>query len=126
MFGYDYYLTPEYDESYYIETIKPMQNKEKFNNLVDNIINNDEEDITVLQNKCNQKESMCNTLVHHCNKYKQIIYGKSMELKNVNMQLFLFYILLFVAVFIILYQRVNVANMKQLIYILEMQLVKKN
>jgi len=135
-YGYDYYTIPDeftYDESFYKETIKPLKKKENFENEINNILFDDEEDDSrksymnklYLNKILNDKQNILEDLSNKCQYYKKLAYNKYRETIDLKNQIFIFYILLFISIVIIIYQKMNITNMKNILYILEIALQKK-
>jgi hypothetical protein len=53
-----------------------------------------------------------------------LLKQKYRELYEKNNQLFMFYILLFISIIIIIYQKISIQNMSNIIYILKMSLME--
>lgn len=126
MYGYDSFNFEDnsFDESFYLESIKPLTNVENFDNLVDDLIQNNTctdstESNIFLKNKYIDTLNSTKYLSATCDKYKKIIslkYDENYYLKN---QLFIFYILIFISIMVIISQKISCNNLKQLIYILK-------
>jgi hypothetical protein len=135
-YGYDYFQPPppvEFDETFYKEMVYPIKRKEAFNNDLENILDEIDDDLNNTQqsqsnyynkmyfNKMlNEKNTLCNNLSSQCSYYKQLIHHKYQELYKKNNQIFIFYILLFIAILVIIYQRMSIENMSNLLYMLRM------
>jgi hypothetical protein len=130
-YGYDYFQPPppiEFDESFYKEMVYPIKRKEAFNNDLENILeeidedlnNNSSNQLNYYNKLLNQKNSMYNNISNQCLYYKQLINHKYRELYKKNNQIFIFYILLFIAIIVIIYQRMSIENMSNLLYMLRM------
>jgi hypothetical protein len=126
MYGYDSFKFEDdsFDESFYLESVKPLTNVENFDNLVDDLIQNNSssestESNIFLKNKYIDTLNSTKYLSATCDKYKKIIsfkYDENYYLKN---QLFIFYILIFISIMVIVSQKISCNNLKQLIYILK-------
>lgn len=131
-FGYDYYSyndTSYFDEVDYTEQYKSLDKIENFNNNLDTFLNNDNDDdndnensTNILQTLCDQKDKYCKILKHKYENCAKIIQNKNIELSNYSAQTFLLYILLIFAIIFIFYQRLNINNLNQLVYILRWNL----
>lgn len=111
-YGYDTFVLDEpFDESFYIETANSLGNQGEFNNRVETLISGGEESLI---------SCACSELKKKCTKYQYALKNKVDEINLLKNQVFVFYILLFAAVFIILFQRMNNNNLQQLIYILKL------
>lgn len=134
-YGYDYFQPPppiEFDETFYKEMVYPIKRKEAFNNDLENILDEIDDDLNNTQNQSNyynkmyfnkmlnQKNTLCNNLSSQCSYYKQLLNHKYQELYKKNNQIFIFYILLFIAILVIIYQRMSIENMSNLLYMLRM------
>ena len=75
-----------------------------------------------MQNYINNRNELFNKLNNKCKYYHYILKQKSKEIFEKNNQLFMFYILLFISILIIIYQKITIQNMSNLIYILKMAL----
>jgi hypothetical protein len=127
MYGYDSFkfVDDSFDESFYLESVRPLTNIENFDNVVDDLIQNKEftestESNMFLKNKYIETLNSTKYLSATCDKYKKIInlkYDENYYLKN---QLYIFYILLFVSILVIASQKISCNNLKQIIYILKL------
>lgn len=127
MYGYDSFKFEDdsFDESFYLESVRPLTNIENFDNVVDDLIQNREltestESNMFLKNKYIETLNSTKYLSATCDKYKKIInfkYDENYYLKN---QLYIFYILLFVSILVIASQKISCNNLKQIIYILKL------
>jgi hypothetical protein len=127
MYGYDSFkfVDDSFDESFYLESVRPLTNIENFDNVVDDLIQNKEftestESNMFLKNKYIETLNSTKYLSATCDKYKKIInlkYDENCYLKN---QLYIFYILLFVSILVIASQKISCNNLKQIIYILKL------
>jgi hypothetical protein len=136
-YGYDYFTIPSdlnYDESFYTETIKPLKQKENFDNEINNILLDDDELDPTKRNYMNKfylnkilsdKQSLLENISNKCEYYKKLSYHKYKEAADLKNQMFVFYILLFISIIIIIYQKMSLNNMKNILYILEIGLQKK-
>lgn len=136
-YGYDYFTIPEalnYDESFYTETIKPLKKKENFDNEINNILFDDDElenpkrnymNKLYLNKIFNDKQNLLENISNKCEYYKKLAYHKYRETVELKNQIFVFYILLFISIIIIIYQKMSLNNMKNILYILEVALQKK-
>lgn len=119
-YGYDYYTPNDalyFDELAYVDTIKPLDKIENFENDVNELLNNNSN--TMVQNICKQKDEFCKRLKY---KYAQCINTlkeKNYELSNINNHVAFLYILLIFSIIFIFYQRMNINSLNQLIYILK-------
>jgi hypothetical protein len=131
-YGYDYYQPlelQEYDESFYTEMMGPLKSKENFDNEIDDILEEIEPNAYNnkrynLQNYLLKRNEIYNKVSNQCNHYKVLLSRKYKELYEKNNQLFMFYILLFISIIIIIYQKISIQNMSNLIYILKMSLIE--
>jgi hypothetical protein len=123
-YGYDYYTPNDslyFDESSYIETIKPLDKIENFENDIDRLLN-DDKDESLLQKLCEKKNAFCNLLQQ---KYKECVSNiqqKNNELLNLNSHMFLMYFLLVFSIIFIFYQRININNLNQMICFMQWNL----
>ena len=127
MYGYDSFKFEDdsFDESFYLESVKPLTNIENFDNVVDDLMQNKEftestESNMFLKKKYIETLNSTKYLSSTCDKYKKIInfkYDENYYLKN---QLYIFYILLFVSILVIASQKISCNNLKQIIYILKL------
>lgn len=137
-YGYDYFTIPNdlnYNESFYTETIKPLKQKENFDNEINNILLDDEDDLEnpkknymnrlYLNKILSDKQSLFDNISNKCQYYKKLSYHKYKEAADLKNQMFVFYILLFISIIIIIYQKMSINNMKNILYILEIALQKK-
>lgn len=118
-YGYDYYVpndSMDINDSFYLETIKPYNKIENFDNDIDDMINtnNDSQYNSIIE----KKDKVCNQLYNSYNKCKYIINRQFNEIKSLNNQLYFFYIFLFVSIVVILFQRGNINNLQHMIYML--------
>ena len=114
---------------------KNIENKKKenFENEINNILFDDEEDDSrksymnklYLNKILNDKQNILEDLSNKCQYYKKLAYNKYRETIDLKNQIFIFYILLFISIVIIIYQKMNITNMKNILYILEIALQKK-
>lgn len=127
MYGYDSFKFEDdsFDESFYLESVKPLNNVENFDNLVNGLIQDNSctdstESNIFLKNKYLDTLNATKYLSTTCDKYKNIIsykYDENYYLKN---QLFIFYILIFISILVIVSQKISCNNLKQIIYILKL------
>lgn len=127
MYGYDSFQFEDnsFDESFYLESIKPLTNVENFDNVIDDLVqgrSNTEntESNMFLKNKYIETLNSTKYLSASCDKLKKIIshkYDENYYLKN---QLYIFYILLFISILVIISQKISCNNLKQIIYILKL------
>jgi hypothetical protein len=127
MYGYDSFKFDDdsFDESFYLESVKPLTSVENFDNVVDDLIQNKDftestESNMFLKNKYIETLNSTKYLSATCDKYKKIInfkYDENYYLKN---QLYIFYILLFVSILVIASQKISCNNLRQIIYILKL------
>ncbi len=126
-YGYDSFRFEDdsFDESFYLESIKPLTNVENFDNMIDALVQdksyteNTESNI-FLKNKYIETLNSTKYLSSSCDKYKKIIkykYDENYYLKN---QLYIFYVLLFISILVIMSQKITCNNLKQIIYILKL------
>lgn len=127
MYGYDSFKFEDdsFDESFYLESVKPLNNVENFDNLVNGLIQDNSctdstESNIFLKNKYIDTLNATKYLSATCDKYKKIIsykYDENYYLKN---QLFIFYILIFISILVVVSQKISCNNLKQIIYILKL------
>jgi len=135
-YGYDYYTSNDsigFDESYYTEMTKPLFKKESFDNMIDSIIDFNIHDVQLNAKKSETeknnmnsenddlKNRLLNTSNHFtqtCGKYKHLLKQKYHETMQLNNQLTMFYLLLFISILLIIYQKMSINNLKQLVYIM--------
>jgi uncharacterized protein YdcH (DUF465 family) len=126
-YGYDYYVPNDamyFDETSYIESLKPLNKVENFENEVNDLINDvnqsgANQQTTTLTNLLEKKNKLCNMIYDNLQKCHKAFKYKSYELQQTQSQLFLLYILLIFSIIFIFYQRININNLNQLIYILK-------
>lgn len=126
-YGYDYYIPNDalyFDEQSYIDTIKPLDKIENFENDVDKLLNND--DNSLIKKLCSQKNQFCENLKKKYEQCVNILQQKNYELSTTNNQLTLLYILLIFAIIFIFYQRININSLNQLIYIMKWNVKNNN
>lgn len=130
-YGYDtfQFTNDTFDELFYLESIKPLTKIENFDNIIDNVIQNNKniegsidntESNLFLKNKYIDSLNENKNLSMACDKYKKIInykYDENHYLKN---QLYIFYILIFISILVIVSQKISSNNLKQIIYILKL------
>jgi len=126
-YGYDSFTFGDnsFDESFYLESIKPLTNIENFDNLVDDLVQNNTysegtESNMFLKRKYIDSLNSTKYLSSSCDKYKKIIKYKYDENIYLNNQLYIFYVLLFVSILVIMSQKISCNNLKQIIYILKL------
>jgi hypothetical protein len=120
-YGYDYYIPNDnlyFDESSYIETIKPLDKIENFENDIDSLLN-DNKDESMLQKLCEKKNAFCNLLQQKYKECMSSLQRKNYELNYYHNHVFLLYILLIFSIIFIFYQRMSINSLNQLIYILK-------
>ncbi len=122
MYGYDEFSIEDnsFDESFYIETTKPLLMKEGFSNDVDCLIKEDETN-EQLRLKFTKSCNMNNHLIYSNNKLKKMVqngYDEFMDLQN---HTYIIYILLFIAIVILVYQRVSISELIHCVRILKLQ-----
>jgi hypothetical protein len=111
-YGYDYY-TPnnEYDEDFYIESIKPLKNEKvdtfqnEINTLVDNFQNDNEEEIKILKPTCD----------NNYNKYKQYIRIKNKEVNYYINHIYILYFVLLVMFIYTFFQNMAIKNLSSIL-----------
>ena len=119
-YGYDFYINNDetyYDNTPYIDTLKPLDKIESFENDIDELLGID--DKNVVQKIANVKNQLCDTFQK---KYKQCVYAmqkKNYELNYCQNHIFLLYVMLLFAIIFIFYQRIAINGLNQLIYILK-------
>lgn len=125
-YGYDFYV-PNNDQYInnmnYIETMKPLDTIENFENDVNNLLQDNDEK-SILQKIYTKKENLCNTLQNKFNMCMQQLKHKHMELNYYHNHVFFLYIILLFSILFIFYQRININNLHQLIYILKLNIGK--
>lgn len=126
-YGYDsfHFEDNSFDESFYLESVKPLANIENFDNVIDNLVQNKEytsntESNMFLKNKYIDTLNTTKHLSSSCDKYKKIIKYKYDENYYLNNQLYIFYVLLFISILVIIFQKISCNNLKQIIYILKL------
>ena len=133
MYGYDSFSFDDntFDESYYLETLKPIAKVENFDNVIDGIMNNVNEanaksnnenniDINNIKGKYINNLNTTKYLSSTCNKYKKIIKDKFDENYYLKNQINIFYFLLFISILVIISQKISCNNLHQIIYILKL------
>jgi hypothetical protein len=124
-YGYDYYVPNDalyFDDSTYLESLKPLNKIENFENDVEELINEESINDTsnnMLTNIIEKKNKICNMIYDNLQKCHKSLKYKSYELHQIQSQIFLLYILLIFSIIFIFYQRMNINNLNQLIYILK-------
>ena len=133
MYGYDSFSFDDntFDESYYLETLKPITKVENFDNIIDGIMNSandanikasNENNINIdnLKDRYINNLNTTKYLSSTCNKYKKIIKDKFDENYYLKNQLHIFYFLLFISILVIISQKISCNNLHQIIYILKL------
>lgn len=112
-YGYDAYVL---DDNYYTDSF--------YNDMVNSIqIKNTEPEkkegfVGRVSTMANCK---CNYLIQKVNQCQRVIYDKSSEILEMKSQIYIFYILLIVAVVIIINQRMTINTLNQFLYIMKLQ-----
>jgi membrane-bound ClpP family serine protease len=122
MYGYDEFSIEDnsFDESYYIETTKPLLMKEGLEDGVDSLLKSDECN-EQLKYKFIQCAKVNKYLTQDNNKLKKIVnngYNEFLDLQN---HTYIIYLLLFIAVIILVYQRVSIGELMHCVRILKYQ-----
>ncbi len=120
-YGYDYYVPNDnlyYDETSYLETIKPLDKIENFENEVDNLIN-DNEQTSIMQNIIDKKNKLCNVLYNNFKKCQNHMKYKHYELQQAHSHIFFLYILLIFSIVCIFYQKMSIDNLTKIIEIIK-------
>lgn len=127
-YGYDYYVSNDnmlFDETAYLETLKPLNKIENFENDVDTLLNDQSiHNQDILKKELNKKTNICNMIYENFQKCRSALNIKNYEFQQISNQLFLVYILLIFSIIFIFYQRISINNLNQIIYILKFN--KKN
>ena len=123
-YGYDYYVPNDalyFDDTTYLESLKPLNKIENFDNDIEELLNDDSDNKSnnMLNTIIEKKNKMCNMIYENLQKCQQTLKYKSYELNQIQSQIFLVYILLVFSIIFIFYQRMNINNLNQLIYILK-------
>lgn len=112
-YGYDAYVLDDnyYTDSFYNDMVNSIQikntepeKKEGFAGRVSTMAN-----------------CKCNYLIQKVNQCQKVIYDKTTEILEMKSQLYIFYILLIVAVLIIINQRMTINTLNQFLYIMKLQ-----
>lgn len=119
-FGYDYFQYADslnYDDEFYTEMMKPVNRKENFNNEINDILDeincnemNNSNNNDSMQRYMYKQRSTMNQLNNNCEYYKFLLRKKYKEVIEKNNQIFIFYILLFISIIIIIYQKISLMN----------------
>jgi len=121
-YGYDYYTPNEnlyFDETSYLETIKPLDKIENFENEVNDLVNDDNS--SLYQTMLEKKNKVCNMVYDNFQKCHKAFKYKQFELQQAHSQIFLLYVFLIFSIIFIFYQRMDINNLNQLVYILKMK-----
>lgn len=119
-YGYDFYINNNdsyYDNSSYIETLKPLDKIESFENDIDELMGLD--DKKTFQKITDVKNQLYDSFQK---KYKQCVFAiqkKNYEINHYQNHVFLLYVMLLFAIIFIFYQRLAINGLNQLIYILK-------
>ncbi len=125
-YGYDYYTPNDalyFDEQSYIDTIKPLDKIENFENDLDKLL---EEDSSIINKICEQKNQFCEKLKLKYEQCVNLLQQKNNELMTNNNHITLLYILLIFAIIFIFYQRISINSLNQLIYIMKWNMKSNN
>jgi hypothetical protein len=130
-YGYDYYVPNDalyFDNTPYLETIKPVNKIENFENDIEELLNeeSDKSNNSMLNTIIEKKNKFCNMIYDNLQKCNKTLQYKSYELQQIQSQLFLLYLLLIFSIIFIFYQRMNINNLNQLIYILKYNKLASN
>ena len=113
-YGYDSFVL---DDNYYTDSF--------YNDMVNSIQIKKTESTPVKESFTNSLTSAvgckCNQLIHKLNRCNKMIYDKTNEILEIKGQIYMFYILLIVAVFVIISQRMTINTLNQFLYIVKMQ-----
>lgn len=122
-YGYDYYVpndTLYFDNTTYIDTLKPLNKVENFENDVNDLLNDPAfQNTDVVKKQLDKKTQICNIIYENFQKCKSALNIKNYEYKQLSNQIFLLYILLIFSILFIFYQRMSINNLYQMIYILK-------
>jgi hypothetical protein len=123
-YGYDYFVPNDalyFDETSYLETIKPLNKVENFQNEIDLMVNDEEENEngSFLQKALEKKDILCNQLYDNFKRCTNMIKYKNHQMQQMHQQLFIFYVLFIFAILFIFYQRININSLNTLIYLLK-------
>ncbi len=112
-YGYDAFVLDDnyYNDSFYNDMVNSIQIKNNDSQFVQK-----KEEGFVDRVNCK-----CNYLIQKVNKCQRIIYEKTSEIMEMKSQLYIFYILLIVAVVIIINQRMTINTLNQFLYIMKLQ-----
>jgi hypothetical protein len=125
-YGYDYYIPNDslyFDEQSYIDTIKPLDKIENFENDINKLLDDDN---SLIKKMYEQKNQFCENLKTNYKQCINLLQQKNYELSSNNNNLTLLYILLIFAIIFIFYQRISINSLNQLIYILKWNIKNNN
>lgn len=122
MYGYDQF-TPEensYDDYFYVETTKPLYLKESFDNHAEFLVDQDDtaEDLKKKFSRC---ASVNHQLKHRCDRLQKIVKDSYDEFLELQTHTYILYMLIFIAVIIIVNQKINIDNLRHCLDILKLQ-----
>lgn len=113
-YGYDSFVL---DDNYYTDSF--------YNDMVNSIQIKKTETPPVKESFTNPLTSAigckCNQLMHKLHRCNKLLYDKTNEILEIKSQVYMFYILLIVAVFVIISQRMTINTLNQFLYIVKMQ-----
>lgn len=112
--GYDSFVLDDnyYTDSFYNDMVNSIQIKKTESQPVKESFSNS------LTSAVNCK---CNQLIHKLHLCNKLLYDKTNEILEIKSQVYMFYILLIVAVFVIISQRMTINTLNQFLYIVKMQ-----
>lgn len=125
-YGYDYYTPNDslyFDEQSYIDTIKPLDKIENFENDFDKLLDDDN---SLIKKMYEQKNQFCENLKKKYEHCVNLLQQKNYELSSNNNNITLLYILLIFAIIFIFYQRISINSLNQLLYILKWNMKNNN
>ncbi len=122
MYGYDEYTLDDnlYDDYFYVETTKPLFVKESFDNATNALLTEDEssEELRKKYTKCVHAN---HGLKHQGNRLKNMVKDSYDEFLELQTHTHILYMLLFIAIIIIINQKINLGNLQHCVDILKLQ-----
>lgn len=105
-----------FDENYYLELSKPPIKSSSFANVVDDLLASEEhsQNNSLLKSQFIESAQLNNHLQSRCNHYRYIIKKNNDELNTLNNQLYILYVLIFIAILLIITQKISYANLEQI------------
>ncbi len=120
-YGYDYYVPNDnlyYDETSYLESIKPLDKIENFENDINDLVN-DTTSNNMIDDIIDKKNKLCQNIYSNLKKCQYTLRQKSYELQQSSSHIFILYVLLIFAIVFVFYQKMKISNLINYIYILK-------